>query len=261
VCEESGFSCVNAGQCEASEACLSSGRVCSGSSFGAFSCADDGNCFDPNDPNAESGACVGRTERDCGLTAPCALEPAATGEVFGFSVNPLSSPATFDFYLAPIPAEAVGAVLVLRPEGGDADLYVGREVTAGVIDPADYPFASNNSEDSTDFVRLSPQSTPPFAEFTNGLDEFAVAVAGVGGATTYELEAIFLGASGPGDADCDGAASEDDLDGLLTVFYDPAVRLTPQGSPFGRCLGADGNADNSENAADLIAAITAIGAP
>jgi len=263
VCESSGLSCVNASQCETSEseACLSSGRVCSGSSFGAFSCADDVNCYDASDPNVEQGACVGLTPRACSLEAPCTLAPSGAGEVFGLSVNPLTSPATFDFFVVPIAANAAGAVVVLRPSGSDADLYLGRNPTSAVFSPTDYPFASNNSEQSTDFVRVSPQSTPTFADFTSGLVEYAAAVVGIGGETSYLIEALTLGASEAGDADCDGDVDQADLDGMITVPYDPATRLTAGSSTFARCLGGDANADGAETVADLIGAIRARAQP
>jgi hypothetical protein len=260
VCETSGLSCVNDDHCDeagGAERCVSTGRVCSGSAFGAFSCADDGNCFDSSDPDGEQGACVGLTPRPCSLEAPCALQTRAAGEVFGLSVNPESSPATFDFFLAPIAGNAAGAVIVLRPNGSDADVYVGRAVSSQIFSATDYPFASNNSFDTTDFVRLSPQSTPPWAEFRDGIDEFAVAVAGVGGETPYEVQVLFLGASAAGDANCDGAVDAGDASGLVDVLFDPAARLTPDGSAFGRCLGADGNTDGAETVADIIAAVRA----
>lgn len=263
VCELSGFSCTNANQCDTatSEACVASGRVCENSPFGPFSCVDDFNCFDADDPNSETGACVGLTPRLCSLEAPCILAGQSVGEVLGLSVNPLSSPATFDFYLVPVAMNAAGTVVVLRPKGGDADIFVGRAVDSQILSAEAYPFASNNSEESTDSVRISPLSMPTFLEFTDQLAEFAVAVIGVGGRTSYELFNVFLGDSDPGDADCDGVVSDADREGLLGVLFDPAETLTPEGSPFGRCLGGDVNDDGVESAADLLGVAREIALP
>lgn len=262
VCEFSGLSCTNPGQCdtERSERCLASGRVCEGATFGAYSCVDDFNCYDPESPDSETGACVGSTPRLCSLEAPCLLAGQSVGQVFGFSVNPFSSPATFDFFLVPIEVTAAGTVVVLRPSGGDADLFVGRSVSAQIFSDA-YPFASRLNGDTTDSVRISPSSTPSFAEFTDQLAEFAVAVAGAGGETTYRLFNVFLGNSAPGDANCDGAVDGDDREGLIDALFDPATRLTSPSSAFGRCLGGDGNGDGAESVADLIAVAIEAAAP
>jgi len=261
VCSDSGFSCVDTDHCDSGESCIATGKVCLGSNFGAFSCVDDSNCFDSDNPNDVSGACVGLTPRACSLEAPCTLDDFIAEDVFGFSVDPVASPATFDFYLAPIPPGAVGVSVVLRPSGGDADLFVGRQVSTSILSAIDYPFASNNSDDTTDLVRISPESDPTFDAFTDGLGSFAIAVAGAGGATTYSLETVFLGDSADGDADCDGQVNQDDLDGLVLTLFDPAARISEEGSPIGRCIGADGNDDGIESAADLVAAIRHIGVP
>lgn len=260
VCSDSGFSCADASQCDNEETCISTGRVCENSDFGAFSCLDDSNCYNPDTPDEPSGACVGSTPRECSLDAPCLLNGVASGEVFGFAIDPLTSPATFDFYLVPIIDGAVGVSVVLRPIGDDVDIYAGRELDGSLQDPADYPLASNNSGESTDLIRVSPLSNPTYASFTAGLDEFGVAVVGLGGDPSYTLQAAYIGASNAGDATCDGTVNEADVDGLIDLPFDPAIDLTSSGS-FSYCLGADGNADGAESAADLIAAIRHIGAP
>lgn len=268
VCSSSGFSCVNAGQCESGEQCFSSGRQCLFTSFGSVSCVNDGNCYE-GDPNAEVGACAPLSSRACRIDAPCRLEYSAVEEVYGAAVDPAASPATFDFYTSPIPAGAAAVVVVLRAVGGDADLYLGPEVSDQLTSMEAYPFASNNIEDTDDTLRVSPLSTPKtFVELAGGLDDLAVVVAGAGtskednlGPAVFSLEAVFLGDGPGGDADCDGEASAQDVEGLLEVIFDPATRLTPAGTAIGRCLGGDGNDDDRENAADVVAAIRFLAQP
>ena len=165
--------------------------------------------------------------------------------------DPAAAPAAADSYLATALKGAVGAVIVWRVDGGDADLYVADSVSD---DLTHYPAFSDNAGEASEELRLDGLSDPTFGTLLDGGIQLVVAVIGAVGAPAYRLDMVYVGPSMAGDADCDSSVNANDVSGLARALFDASVRLTSDG-PFGRCIGGDANRDGHETVADIVAAM------
>lgn len=254
-----GLPCINDDQC-AGQACLASGRVCDGGLFSTLSCVTDFDCncisrFECDTSSIPPGGCEGATPRPCSFAAPCPAD-GREEQVFAFSNG--DQPAVgVDYYVEPIPVDVEGLVAVVRMTGGDADLYIGTEVSGR---REDYPVISERAGETSEEVRIDGHSGVTFGDLVAGATDVAFAVVGFDQAPFYTLTVLFLGSSAPGDIDCAGGVNAADVEGLLAVLFDPATRLTTDGA-IGRCIGGDANDDGREAAADIVGVMRRIGSP
>ncbi len=268
-----GFSCLSDSQCGSQAGggacisdggtrpcCFASGRVCDGGPFDGLGCVEDVNCnCDSTDQSCLDvsefpGACIGRTPRLCSLEAPCVFEGSFQEQVFA-PADP-QSPASADYYLAPSQGDAVGVVVVLRSTDGDADLYAGSTLSNNLDD---YPFRSENGEGQRDVVRIDAHTDPTFATVVSSAGaDLAIAVIAFDGSPHYTLQAVYLQTSPAGDADCDNQVTENDTAAVANVLFDPAAEVS-RDAPGSRCIGADGNDDGIESAADIVSVVRRLG--